>query len=582
GNSAPYNNTETRRKILHLLFAFREYFLPDDFWTLAPAEQDVEKQKAAVKAAQVVANLIDYSDDDALNTLSLGVRGAAEGPFYEDGSDIPFNYGAQANVDCTFITENIIETMIEEVSGGLLPVGSVNFGLNPDPAVGIVFGYEKQPFISEVYVQWNGGAVPPASPLTGFAIELINPYDTPIDIGGWVLKIGTAIDHTFANLTTVPAHSDTSGLGRLVIPINSTVTVPGGVIGYDITGIDLAALQTELGAESIVLLKPRTAGSAELINIDSVANADINDVIGYSDTSGGPGDNALKRGNDNWQFVQADYAVQREFDGNYTDTLGQDNDANLPGDGFQIGVADDGLGLCRWHELEVLGLYGNGPESSSDPNAAPQTVSSILADPNTSLHHFDLAGDPNNILDYVAAINRPGTGTLPGRININTAPVHVIAAAIPPSLADPDAAIPGGTVTFSALQLAKAIVDYRGQFGPYEKISDLLDVWGDFNGNMVPDANEMVLLRYFSGGDLEAENVGSQSIEDDIEEEHWILSNLANKFTVRSDVFTAYILVRLGTDGPQRRMIGIFDRSGVWNKNDRPRLVALHPVPDPR
>jgi len=73
-----------------------------------------------------------------------------------------------------------------------------------------------------------------------------------------------------------------------------------------------------------------------------------------------------------------------------------------------------------------------------------------------------------------------------------------------------------------------------------------------------------------------------QSIEDDIEEEHWVLSNLANKFTVRSDVFTAYILVRLGETGPQRRMIGIFDRSQVWDKNDRPKLVALHPVPDPR
>ena len=64
--------------------------------------------------------------------------------------------------------------------------------------------------------------------------------------------------------------------------------------------------------------------------------------------------------------------------------------------------------------------------------------------------------------------------------------------------------------------------------------------------------------------------------------EHWVLSNLANKLTVRRDVFTAYILVRLETGGTQRRMIGIFDRSQVWDKNDRPKLVALHPVPDPR
>ncbi|MHC5101275.1 MAG: hypothetical protein ACYSOG_05515, partial [Planctomycetota bacterium] len=73
-----------------------------------------------------------------------------------------------------------------------------------------------------------------------------------------------------------------------------------------------------------------------------------------------------------------------------------------------------------------------------------------------------------------------------------------------------------------------------------------------------------------------------QAIIDDVEERDWILSHLSNKFTVRSDVFTAYILVRLGEAGPQRRMIGIFDRSQVWSKNDRPKLVALHPVPDPR
>jgi len=76
--------------------------------------------------------------------------------------------------------------------------------------------------------------------------------------------------------------------------------------------------------------------------------------------------------------------------------------------------------------------------------------------------------------------------------------------------------------------------------------------------------------------------VGDLGIENDFEERHWIFNRLANIFTVRSDTFTAYILVRLGTDGPQRRMIAIFDRSNVWQKGDVPRLVALHPVPDPR
>ncbi|HOM75939.1 MAG TPA: hypothetical protein PLE88_05430, partial [Anaerohalosphaeraceae bacterium] len=223
-------------------------------------------------------------------------------------------------------------------------------------------------------------------------------------------------------------------------------------------------------------------------------------------------------------------------------------------------AADDGRPLCRWHELETLPLYGNGPENTSDPNAV---ITAKLTAADTSPLHLDLIQEPA-VLDYICTINRPDSGTLPGRININTAPLHVIAAAIPPVLADPNAADPDKTVTFSSLQLAEEIIQHR----PYAKLADLL--------------TKVPRMKQYSDGPWKEENVGMQSISDDIEEEHWILSNLANKFTVRSDVFTAYILVRLGEDGPQRRMIAVFDRSQVWTKNDRPKLVALHPVADPR
>ncbi|MBN2844235.1 MAG: hypothetical protein JXM68_14205, partial [Sedimentisphaerales bacterium] len=59
-----------------------------------------------------------------------------------------------------------------------------------------------------------------------------------------------------------------------------------------------------------------------------------------------------------------------------------------------------------------------------------------------------------------------------------------------------------------------------------------------------------------------------------------IFSRISNLVTTRSDVFTAYILVRLGEEGPQRRYIGIFDRSGVYGKEDEVRLVSLYQVPE--
>jgi hypothetical protein len=68
----------------------------------------------------------------------------------------------------------------------------------------------------------------------------------------------------------------------------------------------------------------------------------------------------------------------------------------------------------------------------------------------------------------------------------------------------------------------------------------------------------------------------------DLEERDVIFQRISNLITVRSDVFTAYIMVRVGELGPQKRVIAIFDRSNVYNSGDTPKLVALHPVPDPR
>ena len=55
---------------------------------------------------------------------------------------------------------------------------------------------------------------------------------------------------------------------------------------------------------------------------------------------------------------------------------------------------------------------------------------------------------------------------------------------------------------------------------------------------------------------------------------------ISNLVTVRSDVFTAYILVRIGPNGPQKRVIAILDRSGVTPTGGKVKIVAIQPVPD--
>lgn len=56
-----------------------------------------------------------------------------------------------------------------------------------------VYGTEKQPFITEVYVDNNNKTIYPLAttpnPKGYIAIELHNPHSTPIDIGGWTLGI---------------------------------------------------------------------------------------------------------------------------------------------------------------------------------------------------------------------------------------------------------------------------------------------------------------------------------------------------------------------------------------------------------
>jgi hypothetical protein len=81
-----------------------------------------------------------------------------------------------------------------------------------------------------------------------------------------------------------------------------------------------------------------------------------------------------------------------------------------------------------------------------------------------------------------------------------------------------------------------------------------------------------VLVKFGSGG----------GVPNDFEERDVIFSRISNLATVRSDVFCAYILVRLGEDGPQRRYIAILDRSGVKSPTDKVRIRALQPVADPR
>jgi hypothetical protein len=75
----------------------------------------------------------------------------------------------------------------------------------------------------------------------------------------------------------------------------------------------------------------------------------------------------------------------------------------------------------------------------------------------------------------------------------------------------------------------------------------------------------------------------SDAVTDDTEERDLIFTRISNLVTVRSDVFTAYVLVRIGLDGPQKRVVAILDR-GETTSTGEPvvRVLSIEQTPDPR
>jgi len=184
---------------------------------------------------------------------------------------------------------------------------------------------------------------------------------------------------------------------------------------------------------------------------------------------------------------------------------------------------------------------------------------------------------------------------IPGRININTAPWYVIKQL--PWVTD---------------KIAQAIVAYRDKLqtpvnykiGRYDAIKSKIngsfdqqdiretagfETIGELNFVIGSD-DEYSIAEYALDGedlqgfpDLTTNSIGgNDGVTNDFEERDIIFSRISNLVTVRSDVFTAYILVRIGADGPQKRVIAILDRSNVYTGDGKVKVVALHPVPDPR
>lgn len=411
------------------------------------------------------------------------------------------------------------------------------------------YGFEVQPFISEIAA--NIDPIDPTDPNNNaYALELYNPFNIPILLDDFTISISNGAEIPLTGLTIDPCDfivitskssiflgdkEDTS----LVFSGNYIDAVPPGGDGV-FESWDNYSITLKRTTPAIVL--------------------DLQDTV-HSDFSQGSSFHR-ERDTSNWHVV---YDTMNAEAG----SLGTYNTAVIDANNYNLAIANKPFVTVG----DVVRPLIIGPDTNPN-NIIGRQLASAVAEYDVRMDLDD--PDFQQIFNYITVFDPPAEADnrkLYGRININTAPRFVIEQ-----------------LPWMEREIAEAIVAYRdklpisdpnymnrdGELG-FRNIGELLNVK---EGSAIYSIHKYALDNADQAGfpDL----TGGDGVIDDFEERDLIFSRISNLVTVRSDVFTAYILVRLGVDGPQRRMVAILDRSSVYKGGDKVRIIALHPVADPR
>jgi len=416
------------------------------------------------------------------------------------------------------------------------------------------YGFEAQPFISEIAFRISSSN-PDISSNNYFAIELYNPFKVDIPLSNFRLELRDAND-LIVSMVPLTGYVMAAN-SRFVITNNSNASSEFGINTVMSTGsgkeepnLVLAKyIQTnddppeyELNERYNIYLRRTTP--VEQLYLDRQFTQD--DWFSWNDAK--DISKFYCRNDDNCNFIYQDLSASTNTLGAANGTTGTKRNYNLTDSVNFISIG------------EIAKALTIGP--SSDPN--DMIGLKLAAEPPESQIRVDLLNPVfTNIFQYLTVID-PNNYGLPynqtrikGRININTAPWYVITQ-----------------LPWMFPVIARDIEAYRNATGAFESIAELMYV--PQMGLYSPYANDGLDLNRMP--DL----TPNDGAVDDFEERDIIFSRISNLVTVRSDVFTAYILVRIGIDGPQRRVIAIFDRSQVSSNSDKVRIIAVHPVSDPR
>jgi hypothetical protein len=441
---------------------------------------------------------------------------------------------------------NIVDHRDYDTDITYLPIGSRTY-----------YGFEAQPFISEIAFSISGtGADDSAN--NEFAIELYNPFDVDIPLGNFRLELRDSNSVVAASINLAGyAISDGS---RFVITNSSTASNGFGVSNLMRTGGGKEDINLVLATYSSLDTDPPTYILNEKYDIYLLRTTPVENIYldkqqtqnGWFDWDSIKGTRqAYSRLDNNWNVVYQELQAASETLGRANGTGGNRKNYNLANSvGPFVTIGDMTRVLKLGPSTDPCDMIGM--RLSSEP---------AEADVRVDVQNPAFA----NIFQYLTVIDPAsfGHGTyetrIKGRININTAPSFVIEQ-----------------LPWMRAAIAQEIVAYRDTIAKgFKSIAELMQI--PLMGYYAYDPlYRLIDLDRFP--DL-TPNDGAVS---DFEERDVIFSRISNLITVRSDVFTAYILVRIGIDGPQRRVIAILDRSRVNSTSDKVKIIALHPVPDPR
>jgi hypothetical protein len=272
-------------------------------------------------------------------------------------------------------------------------------------------------------------------------------------------------------------------------------------------------------------------------------------------------------------------------------TLGYRNERGIPDPGSNINSLVQARPLPFRNVGEIGNVFVKSAYPADDVPEIIDGIPQIIDRDDTEVECRVMLTDPDvqKLFNYFTMIAPADVNEnrIKGRININTAPWYVLAQL--PWVSD----LGFGGRYSKEYDIAKSIIAYRDKLEDpvdYSSRSGELGFENIGQLNNVRSGSAEERIDYYVDGldqrsfpdltvDGRSQNDGA---EDDLEESNLIFYRMSDLVTVRSDVFTAYILVRVGLNGPQRRYIAILDRSGVEKTSDRVKVIALHSVPDPR